>query len=159
MMLDSVDRRILAVLQQDCQISNQQLAERVALSASPCLRRVKLLEQFGYIRKHVALLNPEKLGLSLTIMVSVGLTGHGKKKMAAFEKRMKDLPGVVECLLVAGQAADYLLKVMVPDMAHYQDFLLNQLTESVGVSSVRSSFVLRDIISTTELPLNFMGGE
>lgn len=153
-MLDAIDKKILALLQTNNQISNQDLADKVNLSPSPCLRRVKQLEDEGYIKKQVALLNPEKLGLHLTIMVLIGLDNHSTAKMADFENQIKSLPEVIQCYLIAGQSADYLLKVLVPDMNHYQHFLLKQLLSIKGVSNVHSSFVLQNIIDKTELPLS-----
>ncbi len=153
-MIDRVDKKILELLQIDSRISNQDLAEKVALSPSPCSRRVKQLEEKGYITKHVALLNPETIGLQLTILVLVGLDSHSPAKMSGFEKSMELLPEVIQCYLITGQSADYLLKVIVPDMTYYQSFLLDKLTVIDGVASVQSSFVLRSIIDTTALPLN-----
>lgn len=152
-MLDTIDKKILAALQTNSQISNQDLADKVNLSPSPCLRRVKQLEEGGYIEKHVALLSPEKLGLKLTVIVLIGIDNHSAAKMADFEKQIKSLPQVTECYLIAGQSADYLLKVMVPDINHYQQFLLKELLSIKGVSNVHSSFVLQSIIDKTELPL------
>lgn len=153
-MIDSTDKKILEILQTNCQISNQELADLVALSPSPCLRRVKLLEENGYIHKQVALLNPEKLGLDLTVIVLVGLNSHQPAIMRAFEKTMRLLPEVMQCCLITGQSADYLLKIMVPDLKTYQSFLLGKLTSIQGVGSVHSSFILRTICDTTALPLN-----
>ena len=153
-MIDRTDKKILEILQSNAQISNQDLAELVALSPSPCLRRVKLLEENGVINKHVVLLNPEKLGLDLMVLVLVGLNTHQPKVMSEFEETMRLLPEVVECHLITGQQADYLLKVIVPDLKTYQSFLLGKLTGTNGVSSVHSSFILRTICDTTALPLD-----
>src|SRR5437867_1987164 len=103
--IDRIDRKILEILQSDGHISNQDLAEKVALSPSPCLRRVKQLEDEGFIVKYVALLNPEKIGLSLTIMVLVGLDSHASDKMSSFEKSIASFPEVSQCYLITGQAA------------------------------------------------------
>lgn len=151
--MDRIDKRILEILQENGQISNQDLAEKVSLSPSPCLRRVNQLEAEGYITKYVALLNPEKIGLSLTIMVLVGLDSHAADKMCSFEKSIASFPEVSECYLIAGQSADYILKIIVRDLEHYQTFLLNKLTNIKGVSSVHSSFVLKRIVDKTALPL------
>jgi Lrp/AsnC family leucine-responsive transcriptional regulator len=151
--MDRIDKRILELLQRDSKISNQELAEKVALSPSPCSRRVKQLEEEGYISKYIALLNPEKLGLQLTIFVLVGLSTHDPKKMSGFEDAIKDSLEVVQCHLIAGQEQDYILKVVVPSLNEYQSFLLNKLTQIDGVSKVQSSFVLRSIVDKTELPL------
>ena len=153
--MDRIDKKILELLQLDAQISNQDLAEQVALSPSPCSRRVKHLEEEGYISKYVALLNPEKLGLELTIMVAVELDTHDSKKLQQFEKKIATMSQVTQCYMITGQAADYMLKVMVPTLNDYQSFLLNKLTVIDGVSNVHSSFVLRRIVEKTALPLKY----
>lgn len=152
--MDRIDKKILELLQTNSKINNQELAEKVALSPSPCLRRVKQLEDEGYIKKYVALLNPEKLGLQLTIIVSVGLTTHDPRLMANFEEIIQTLPEVVQCQLLAGQAQDYILKVVVPNLNEYQVFLLKKLTQIEGVRNVHSSFVLRNIVDKSALPLD-----
>ena len=155
-LMDRIDKRILEILQENAQISNHELADHVGLSPSPCLRRVKLLEDNGYIKKHVALLDPEKIGLSLTVMVSVGLNSHESDVMVEFEKAIRLLHEVVQCYLITGQSADYLLKVLVPDLKAYHAFLLNKLTCIKGVINVHSSFVLQNICDKTALPLNHL---
>ena len=154
--MDRTDKKILEILQTNCQISNQDLADQVALSPSPCLRRVKLLEENGTICKQVALLNPEKIGLELTVVVLVGLNSHQPVIMSEFEATMRMLPEVIQCYLITGQSADYLLKIIVPDLQAYQSFLLGKLTGINGVSSVHSSFILRTICDTTALPLDHL---
>lgn len=154
MMIDKTDKKILEILQTNAQISNLELAEQVALSPSPCLRRVKLLEENGIIQQQVALLDPQKLGLTLTVIVLVGLNSHKPNLMKEFEENMRLLPEVVQCYLITGQQADYLLKVIVPDLQTYQAFLLGKLTRINGISSVHSSFILRTICETTALPLD-----
>jgi Lrp/AsnC family leucine-responsive transcriptional regulator len=156
MILDRTDKKILEVLQINSQISNQELADHVALSPSSCLRRVNLLMEHGYIKKQVALLEPEKIGLGLTVIVLVGLNNHQPAMMNQFEETVKFLPEVVQCYLITGQSADYLLKVVVPDLKAYQAFLLGKLTSINGVSSVHSSFILRTINETTALPLDHL---
>ncbi len=151
--LDSIDYRILRAMQRDGRISNVELAELVGLSATPCARRVKRLEQEGFIRRHVTLLEPEALGLKLMAMVSISMDRHTPDRFEAFEKAIAQMPEVLECSLVTGQSADFLLKVIVEDMNHYERFLLGRLTKLKGVSGVHSSFVLRQIVSTTELPI------
>jgi Lrp/AsnC family leucine-responsive transcriptional regulator len=153
-MMDRIDKHILELLQQNSKISNQELADMVSLSPSPCLRRVKQLEDNGYIDRYVALLNPKKLGLELTIMVSVGLSSHDHKIMTSFEGIIKTFPEVVQCHLIAGQAQDYILKVVVSSLNDYQEFLLNKLTQIEGVRNIHSSFVLRSIVDQSSLPLN-----
>ena len=154
--LDRYDLRILAELQRDARISNQELAERIGLSPSPCSRRVKQLEDDGYILRQVALLDRKKLGLTLTVYVLVGMDRHTPERFAHFEAAIRQCPQVLECSLVTGMEADYQLKVVVPDMDHYQQFLLGTLTRIEGVSSVRSSFVLNQVLAGTELPLEHL---
>ena len=154
--MDRIDKKILEFLQDNCRITNQELADLVALSPSSCLRRVKLLEEQGYIRKQVALLAPEKIGLNLTVIISVGLNNHHPNVMKGFEESIRHLPQVVQCYLVTGQSADYLLKVIVPDLNAFQAFLLEKLTRINGVDTVHSSFILRNIADTTALPLDYL---
>ena len=111
--MDRIDKKILDLLQTDGRISNQDLADQVSLSPSPCLRRVKQLEDEGYIRQYVALLDPQKIGLALTIMVSVALSNHDAHTMQDFEKMIATFPEVIQCYLIAGQTSDYLLKISV----------------------------------------------
>jgi Lrp/AsnC family leucine-responsive transcriptional regulator len=153
MELDRTDRRILAALQQDARISNQELAEQVGLSPSPCLRRVRQLEESGYIRGYHAALNASLLGLKLMALVQISMDRHTPDRFEQFEATVAEYPEVLECILITGQSADYQLKVIVRDMEEYQDFLLNRLTRIAGVSDVHSSFVLRQVISTQALPL------
>lgn len=154
--LDRIDRRILECLQQDGGLSNQELAERVGLSPSPCLRRVRALEEAGIILRRVTLLERKKLGLSLTVILLIGMDRHTPERFQAFEETVAGFPEVQECYLVTGQEADYQLKVVVPDMEAYQDFLLGKITRIPGVSGVHSSFVLRRVVDTTELPLSYL---
>lgn len=154
--LDRYDLRILAELQRDARLSNQELAERIGLSPSPCSRRVRQLEDDGYILRQVALLDRKKLGLTLTVYVLVGMDRHTPERFAHFETAIRQCPQVLECSLVTGMEADYQLKVVVPDMDHYQQFLLGTLTRIEGVSSVRSSFVLNQVLAGTELPLEHL---
>jgi len=154
--LDRYDLKILTELQHDAGISNQELAERIGLSPSPCSRRVKQLEDEGYIVRRVALLNRKKLGLSLTAFVLIGMDRHTPERFEHFQALIRKCPQVVECALVTGMDADYQLKVIVPDMEHYQQWLLGTLTRIEGVSIVRSSFVLDPIITSTELPLSHL---
>lgn len=151
--LDRYDLRILNELQCNARISNQELAERIGLSPSPCSRRVKQLEDDGYIVKQVALLDRKKMGLSLTVFVLIGMDRHTPERFEHFQEKISQCPEVLECSLITGMDADYQLKVVVPDMDHYQQFLLNTLTRIEGVSSVHSSFVLSQVTMTTELPL------
>lgn len=155
MKIDRTDRRILDEMQKNARISNLELADKIGLSPSPCSRRVKQLEDNGFIDRHVTLLNQTKLQLNLTAVVHVSMDRHTPDRFENFEAHVSAWPEVLECYLITGQAADYLLKVVVPDMDHYQDFLLGKLTRIEGVSGVQSSFVLRKAIDTTVLPLRF----
>lgn len=156
MPLDRYDLRILEELQRDGRISNQELAERVGLSPSPCSRRVKALEEEGYVARHVTLLDPAKLGLSLTALVHISMDRHTPERFERFEAAIAALPEVLECYLITGQSADYVLKVVVQDMAHYEQFLLGKLTRIEGVTGVHSSFVLRRPVDKSELPLGHL---
>ncbi len=154
--LDRTDRRILAALQSNGSLNNQQLAEQVGLSPSPCLRRVKALEEAGIIVDRVTVLDHKKLGLSLTAIIMIGMDRHTPERFEAFEREVSQYPEVQLCYLITGQDADYMLKVVVPDMDGYHQFLLNRITRIPGVSGVHSSFVLRRVIETTALPLDYL---
>ncbi len=153
MKLDRQDRRILALLQQEGRISNQELADRVGLSPSPCLRRVRALEEAGVIQGYRALLDAKALGLSLMALVHISMDRHTPERFENFEAHVRQLPEVLECLLITGQDADYQLKVVVADMEAFQELLLKRITRIEGVSGVHSSFVLRRVVETTALPL------
>jgi len=156
MKIDRTDRRILDAMQRNARISNLELADKIGLSPSPCSRRVKQLEDSGFIDRHVTMLNQAKLQLKLTAMVQVSMDRHTPDRFENFEAHVKTWPEVLECYLITGQAADYLLKVIVPDMDHYQEFLLGKLTRIDGVSGVQSGFVLRKAVDTTVLPLDHL---
>ena len=153
MELDRYDRRILDTLQAEGRISNQELAERIGLSPSPCLRRVRALEESGVIVGYRALLDAKALGLTLLALVHISMDRHTPERFANFEQQVSVLPEVLECLLITGQEADYQLKVIVHDMDAYQALLLNKITRIEGVSGVHSSFVLRRVVDKTALPL------
>jgi Lrp/AsnC family leucine-responsive transcriptional regulator len=153
MKLDRYDRRILEILQQDGRISNQDLADRIGLSPSPCLRRVRALEESGLVAGYRALLDARKLGLTLTALVNIAMDRHTPERFAGFDAAVRAMPEVLECLLITGQAADYQLKVVVRDMDAFQELLLGRLTRIEGVTGVHSSFVLRRVVERTELPL------
>ncbi|MBB1487658.1 Lrp/AsnC family transcriptional regulator [Oceanospirillum sediminis] len=156
MKLDRTDKRILDELQKDSSISNQDLAEKVGLSPSPCSRRVKHLEDEGYIDHYVARLNQSKLDLKLTAYIQIALDRHTPDRFKAFDDTVKNCPEVVECYLVTGQSADYTVKVIVPDMEYYQEFLLNTITQIPGVTGVHSSFVMRKVVDNTEVSLKHL---
>ena len=153
MELDRYDRLILETLQQRGRISNQELADAINLSPSPCLRRVRQLEEAGLIDGYVALLNARKLGLTLLSFMQISLDKHTPERFETFEKCVAGFGEVLECHLITGQSADYLLKVIVKDMDDFQQFLLNKLTRIEGVSGVHSSFVLKSPVKTTALPV------
>lgn len=151
--LDRIDRHILKLMQENGRISNLELADQVGLSPTPCSRRVKRLEDSGLIAAHVTLLNPEALGLNLTAIVGIAMDRHTPDRFESFEKAIANMPEIIECSIVTGQTADFLLKVVVKDMQHYEKFLLGNLTRLSGVTGVHSSFVLRNLVKKTELPL------
>lgn len=154
--LDRYDLRLLEILQKDASLPNHEVAEHIGLSPSPCSRRIKQLLEAGYINKQVALLDAKKLGLTLTVFVLVGMDRHTPERFEHFQQVLKEHPEVVECCLITGMDADYQLKVVVPDIEYYQKFLLGTLTRIEGVTSVRSCFVLNQVINKTELPLNHL---
>ncbi len=151
--LDRLDRRILKVLQANAELSNLELAERVGLSPTPCARRVKRLMADGVITHQVAMVDPRKLGLNLTAHISITMDRHTPDRFQAFEETVLALPEVVDCCVVTGQSADYLMKAVVRDMAHYEQFLLGKLTRIPGVTGVHSSFELRRVVTRTAISL------
>ncbi len=153
MELDRFDKAILQVLQEHGRISNQDLADRIGLSASPCLRRVRALEETGFISAYRALVDAQKLGLSLTVLIHISMDKHTSERFAHFESVVSALPEVMECLLITGQQADYQLKVVVKDLEAYQYLLLEKITRIKGVSGVLSSFVLRKVVEKAALPI------
>ena len=153
MELDRHDRRILEVLQVEGRISNQDLADRIGLSPSPCLRRVKALEDNRVVTGYRALLDARALGLTLMALIFISMDRHTPERFANFETKVGELPEVLECLLITGQDADYQLKVIVRDMDAYQELLLNKITRIQGVTGVHSSFVLRKVVDKTALPV------
>lgn len=159
MKLDRTDRRILQAMQRNARISNLELAETVGLSPTPCSRRVRRLEESGIIRCHVTLLNQSMLGLKLTAYISISMDRHTPERFEAFEAAVADYPEVMECSVVTGQSADYLLKAVVPDMEYYEKFLLGKLTRIEGVSGVHSSFELRRVVQRTELPFEHISDQ
>lgn len=154
MEFDKYDLQILNILQIEGRISNQDLAERIRLSASPCLRRVRALEEAGLIIGYRALVNAKKLGLSLMALIHISMDQHTPERFSNFEESVVEIPEVLECLLITGQDADYQLKVIVKDMDAYQELLLNRVTRIKGVTGVRSSFVLRQVVNKTAFPLS-----
>jgi Lrp/AsnC family transcriptional regulator, leucine-responsive regulatory protein len=153
MPLDRYDRKILEVLQAEGRISNQDLADRIGLSQSPCLRRVRALEESSFITGYRALVDARKLGLNLLALIHISMDRHTPERFANFDSIVSSLPEVLECLLITGQDADYQLKVVVQDMDAYQTLLLDRITRIEGVTGVHSSFVLRQVVDRTAMPL------
>ena len=150
--LDKFDRAILKHLQKDGRISNVQLAQAVNLSESACLRRVRSLEEDGLIEGYVALLNQKQAGLSGNVFVHIGLHREEESELAAFELAVQSIPEVMECYLMTGEF-DYLLRVVVSDMADFERLHKESLTRLPGVARVNSSVAIRTVRKTTELPL------
>jgi Lrp/AsnC family leucine-responsive transcriptional regulator len=155
--LNRIDRRLLDILQRDGQLTNLELAGRVNLSPSACLRRVRALEEAGIIRRYVALLDPRKLGLGLMGFVNVKLEKRGRVPTDAFARAVKDWPEVMACHALTGEM-DYLLRVQVEDLEHFSRFVMDSLLKHPGVLDVKSSFVLQEVKETTALPLAHLGG-
>ena len=154
--LDRLDKRILKELQNNGSITNLELADKVGLSPTPCARRVKQLTEAGIIDKQVILLNASALDLKMTALVQINMDRHTPDRFEKFEKEVKRYDEVIECMLVTGQSSDYLIKVVVPDMEYYQQFLLNKITRIEGVTDVHSSFIMRKVVDKTQLPLHHL---
>jgi Lrp/AsnC family leucine-responsive transcriptional regulator len=150
--LDRSDRQILELLQANGRISNQALAEAVNLSPSPCLRRVRALEEAGLITGYHARVDARALGYGLTALLLISMDEHTPERFVNFETKVAALPEVQECLLITGQEADYQLRIAVADMDDYQRLLLEHITRIEGVSGVHSSFVLRRVLHDRVLP-------
>ena len=154
MEIDHYDRQILKALQQDGRISNQDLAERIGLSPSPCLRRVRALEDNGFITDYRAHVEARALGLSLMALIHISMDQHTPERFTHFESKICEIPEVMECLLITGQSADYQLKVVVRDMDAYQELLLNRITRIQGVTGVHSSFILRRVVNKSAIAVD-----
>lgn len=152
MQLDPIDLRILSELQNDGALTNVELARRVHLSPSPCLARVKALEAAGVIERYVALANAKLLGLGLNVFISISLKEQSKESLAGFERRIGEHEEVMECYLMTGDS-DYLIRVVVADIAALERFILEQLTPIPGIEKIRSSFALKQVRAKTALPL------
>ncbi|MDC7785440.1 Lrp/AsnC family transcriptional regulator [Rhodoplanes sp. TEM] len=150
--LDDIDRRILRVLQAEGRIPNSELAERVGLSATPCLRRVRALEEAGVITGYRADLDRTRIGLGLTVLVGVKVDGHRDENARAIQEALQAMPEVVSCHLVSGET-DFLLQVVVPDLAAYERFLLGTLLKLPMVKDIRSNIVIRTVKENAPLPL------
>ena len=154
--LDRIDRKILESLQADGRLTNQDLAARVALSPSPCLRRVRALEEAGVIRQYVALLDPPRVGLGMLAYVTVKLEKKGKMPVDQFIRAVQGWPEVITCYSMTGDM-DYLMRVQVEDLDHYSRFIMEKLLKQPGVIDIKSNFVLERVKDTTALPLAHLG--
>ena len=154
--LDGIDRRILGVLQNNARIANVDLADKVGVSASPCWRRVREMEERGVISRYVTLVEPAALGLQVSVFVQVTLEKQIEGALEIFEAAVRLRPEVMECYLMTGDA-DYYLRVVVADLPAYERFLMDHLTRVPGIANIRSSFALKQVKYTTALPLNTKG--
>ena len=154
--INRTDRKLLEILQRDGHLTNLELAERVSLSPSACLRRVRALEKAGVIRRYVALVDARKVGLALTAFVNVKFEKRGRMPTDAFAKAVKDWPEVLGCHSLTGDM-DYVLRVQVEDLDHFSRFVMDSLLKHPGVLDVKSSFVLEEVKETTALPLAHLG--
>jgi Lrp/AsnC family transcriptional regulator len=150
--LDSYEKRILQLLQEDASLSNAEIAERVGLSASPCWRRIDRLEREGFIKRRVALLDRRKVGLNAQIFAQVKLNAHGRANLDEFAAAIRDLPEVLECYVMMG-SVDFLLRIVAPDIEAYETLFFNRLSQLPGVQEVNSTVALSEIKATTALPL------
>jgi len=150
--LDSIDRRILGEVQRDGRVTNQDLSERVGLSPSPCLRRVRRLEADGVIARYVALVDPVAVGLPVSAFIRVRLHQQDDRHLSVFEAAVAGFAEVMECYLMTGDA-DYQLRVAVESLGAFEDFLRQRLTRIEGVAEVTTSFALRPIVYKTALPI------
>jgi Lrp/AsnC family leucine-responsive transcriptional regulator len=157
MNLDKFDIQILHELQANGSLSNHDLAERVGLTPAPCSRRVKQLEEAGVIRDKVVRVNERAVNLNLTAILHISMDKHIPERFQRFEDTISEFPEVTECYIITGHEADYQLKLSVPDMDSYHDLLLGKITRIEGVSGVKSAFVMRKIIDSTKVPLNYIG--
>lgn len=154
--LDRFDLKILRELQLNGSLSNQELAERVGLTAAPCSRRVKQLQESGVIRDQVIRLNERAINLNLFAILHISMDKHIPERFEEFENTIKTLPEVLECYIITGHDADYQLKVAVPDMDRYQDILLGKITRIKGVTGVKSAFIMRKVVDSTAMPLGYV---
>ena len=150
--LDRFDRKILALLQQDCSLTVSEIARRVGLSVSPCWRRVTRLEKEGVVRKRVAVLDHLQLGMEVVAFVNVRLSQHGRENLEEFEQTIRTFPEVLECFTVMGDT-DYLLKIVTRDIRHFEAFLRNNLMTLPQIRETHSTIAVTEIKDTTELPL------
>lgn len=154
--LDSIDIKLLKLLQANSRLTTKELAQEVGLSISPVYERVKRLESDGYIERYVALLNPEKLNLSFIAYVAVKLTKQSNEDAEKFIKVVRKVAEVTECYSVAGRY-DFLMKVYAPDMNYYRNFVLDLLGNIDAIGNIESTFVMAEVKQTTSLPLHQLG--
>jgi Lrp/AsnC family transcriptional regulator, leucine-responsive regulatory protein len=153
--LDAIDRRILSALQRDARLTNVQLADEVGLSPSPCLRRVRLLEQAGVLTGYHASIDRQKVGLGLTVFIGIKVERHHEKEATAFRAAVMDLPEVMSCHLVSGES-DFLLQVVLPDLAAYERLLMDTLLKLPGVRDIRSNFAIQTVKAEAQLSLGHL---
>ena len=151
--LDRTDYRILHHLQNNARISNTELADAVGLSPSPCLRRVKALELAGVLKRYAAIVDAKAVGLPISVFVSVSMNRQERVGLESFEATIASYKEVMECYLMTG-TADYLVRVVVPDLESYERFLADKLTRIPGIANIQSSFALKQVAYKTELPLD-----
>lgn len=156
-MFDKMDRKILAILQQDCTMPVAEIGKQVGLSTTPCWRRIQKMEEQGVIQRRVALLDPKKVNAGVTVFVSISTSQHEQGWLERFHDAIQKFPEVVEFYRMSGQV-DYLLRVVVPDIEHY-DIFYKKLISSIELSDVSSSFAMEQIKFTTELPLDYADGK
>lgn len=154
--LDDIDLRILAALQSNSSLTTAEVAERAGVSPTPCWRRIQRLEEAGYIKKRVALLDRDKLNVGVTVFVAIRTNQHSVEWLAKFHSALRDIPEVVEFHRLSG-SIDYLVKAVVPDIAAY-DALYKKLISRIELSDVTSMFAMEELKSTTELPLSHVRG-
>ncbi len=154
--MDRTDFKILHHLQNNGRISNAELADLVGLSPSPCLRRVKALEQAGIIKRYAAIVDAKAVGLPISIFVNVSLLRQERSSLEKFEEQIAKYAEIMECYLMTG-SFDYVLRIVVPDLDSYERFLAEKLTRTPGVANIQSSFTLKQVVYKTELPLQTQG--
>ena len=151
--LDTIDGKILAELQNDARQSNVELARRVGLSPSPCLARVRAMEKSGVIGRYVALVNPDTVGLGVSVFIQVTLERQVERSLEAFEARMHAFPEVMECYLMTGDS-DYLVRILVRDNSEVERFIVQKISTIDGVANIKSSFALKQVKYKTEISLD-----
>ncbi|WP_435978596.1 Lrp/AsnC family transcriptional regulator [Psychrobacter sp. DM4] len=145
--MDKIDKQLLRLLQTNARMSITELAERVNLSATPCARRIKRLEESGIITGYHTQTNAQKLGYPLAVFIAISMDRHTAERFDQFERKVQSFDEVVSCSIVTGRSEDYLIKVRVRDMAHYEEFLLHRLNRIEGVAQVHTSFELREVFN------------